>query len=193
MKKKFLLFDVDHTILDFAASEKKSLHRCFETFHISLTDEILAWYLDYNVKLWSDYENGIISRDTIFKTRFHDTFAQFHIDLEGDVMENTYRQALSESSDLIENALDTIKKLSTTHDLYVVTNGLVSTQEKRLADSGLAPYFKDIFISEHMGSQKPMIEYFDYVFDHIPNFEKDKALIIGDSLSSDIQGGIRSG
>ncbi|WMI80416.1 YjjG family noncanonical pyrimidine nucleotidase [Anaerotignum sp. MB30-C6] len=193
MKKKFLLFDVDHTLLDFSTSEKKALKKCFDDFGISLTEEILSWYLDHNHKLWTNYENGIITRDAIFKTRFADTFAQFSINAHGDLMESTYREALSQGSDLIENALHTIQKLSTTHELYIVTNGLASTQEKRLKDSGLAPYFKDTFVSEIMGSQKPMIEYFDYVFNRIPDFEKKEALIIGDSLSSDIQGGIRSG
>jgi len=193
MKKKFLLFDVDHTLLDFSTSEKKALKKCFDSFGLSFTEEILAWYLAHNHKLWTSYENGIITRDAIFETRFTDTFTQFSINADGSLMEKTYREALSEGNDLIENALDVINKLSETHELYIVTNGLASTQEKRLIDSGLAPYFKEVFVSEIMGFQKPMIEYFDYCFGHIPNFQKSEAIIIGDSLSSDIQGGIRAG
>lgn len=193
MRKKFLLFDVDHTLLDFSTSEKIALEKCFNAFDLPFTEEILAWYLAHNHKLWTNYENGVIPRDAIFQTRFNDTFAQFSIDADGTLMEQTYRKALAEGSDLIENALDIIKKLSRTHELHIVTNGLASTQEKRLKDSGLAPYFKNIFVSEIMGYQKPMIEYFDYCFGHIDNFQKSKAMIIGDSLSSDIQGGIRAG
>lgn len=193
MKKKFLLFDVDHTLLDFSTSEKKALKKCFDAFGLSLTDEVLEWYLAHNYKLWTSYENGIITRDVIFQTRFTETFAQFSIDADGTLMEQSYRQALSEGNDLIENALFVIKKLSHTHNLYIVTNGLACTQEKRLIDSGLAPFFKDVFVSEVMGFQKPMVEYFDYCFQHIPIFIKEEALIIGDSLSSDIQGGIRAG
>ncbi len=193
MQKKFLLFDVDHTLLDFATSEKKALKKCFEAFELPFTDELLAWYLAHNHKLWTSYEKGIIPREAIFETRFADTFLEFSMDADGTLMENAYRQALSEGCDLIENALALIEKLSKTHELYIVTNGLASTQEKRLKDSGLSPFFKGVFVSEAMGFQKPMIEYFDYCFQHIPGFQKEEAIIIGDSLSSDIQGGIRAG
>ncbi len=108
-------------------------------------------------------------------------------------MEKAYRQALSEGIDLIDGALDVVKKLHKTHELYVVTNGPASTQEKRLIDSGLAPYFKAIFVSEVIGLQKPMPEYFDYCFERIPSFKKEEAIIIGDSLSSDIQGAMGAG
>lgn len=193
MKKKFLLFDVDHTLLDFAASERKALEKCFHAFGLPFTDELLTWYLAHNQKLWSNYERGIIPREAIFQTRFADTFTQFALDADGTLMENAYRKALSHGCDIMENALILIEKLSKTHQLYIVTNGLASTQEKRLKDSGLAPFFHKTFVSETLGFQKPMVEYFDYCFEHIPDFEKKEALIIGDSLSSDIQGGIRAG
>lgn len=193
MKKKFLLFDVDHTLMDFSATEKKGLKKCFDSFGIPFTEEIFSWYLSHNHKLWAKYESGTIPRDLIFQNRFADTFSQFSIKADGNLMEKAYRQALSEGIDLIENALDIVAKLYKTHELYIVTNGLASTQEKRLQDSGLAPFFKGIFVSEVIGLQKPMTEYFNYCFERIPNFQKEEALIIGDSLSSDIQGGMRAG
>jgi 2-haloacid dehalogenase len=193
MKKKFLLFDVDHTLLDFATSEKKALKNCFASLEIPFNEEILAWYLTHNQKLWASYENGSIPREAIFESRFTDTFSHFSIHADGNFMESTYRKALSEGIDLIENALEVVTKLSETHKLYIATNGLASTQEKRLKDSGLSSYFQAAFVSESMGFQKPMVEYFDYCFTRIPSFQKKEALIIGDSLSSDIQGGIRAG
>lgn len=193
MKKKFLLFDVDRTLLDFSASEKKALKKSFDTLEIPFTQEILDWYLSHNQKLWTSYEKGLLPRDVIFQNRFAETFSQFSIDADGNLMEKTYRQALSEGIDLVENAMDVITQLSETHILYIVTNGLASTQEKRLKGSGLAPYFQGSFVSEIMGYQKPMIEYFNYCFERIPNFQKNEAIIIGDSLSSDIQGGIAAG
>lgn len=193
MKKKFLLFDVDRTLLDFSKSEKKALKKSFDALGISFTQEILDWYLAHNHTLWTSYENGLMPRDLIFQNRFVETFSQFSIEADGHLMEKTYRQALSEGIDLVENALEVISRLSETHILYIVTNGLASTQEKRLKGSGLAPYFQGSFVSETMGFQKPMVEYFDYCFERIPNFEKSEAIIIGDSLSSDIQGGIAAG
>ncbi|WP_312060474.1 YjjG family noncanonical pyrimidine nucleotidase [Anaerotignum sp.] len=193
MIKRFLLFDIDHTLMDFSATEKKGLKKCFDSFGIPFTEEIFSWYLSHNRKLWSQYESGRIPRDIIFQNRFTDTFAEFSIKADGNLMEKAYRQALSEGIDLIENALEVVKKLHKTHELYVVTNGLASTQEKRLTDSGLAPYFNAIFVSEVIGLQKPMPEYFDYCFERIPNFQKEEAIIIGDSLSSDIQGALHAG
>lgn len=79
------------------------------------------------------------------------------------------------------------------YDLYIVTNGVSETQDKRLRASGLQPFFKNVFVSEDTGFQKPMKEYFDFVFARIPSFSLEQGLIIGDSLSSDIRGGILAG
>ena len=193
MKKKFLLFDMDHTLFDFAASEKTALKKCFDAFEIPFYEEILAWYLAHNQILWSAYENGSIPREKIFECRFTDTFAHFNINGDGHAMEKAYRLALADGADLTEDALAVIQRLYKSHQLYIVTNGLASTQDKRLQDSGLAPYFKGTFVSETMGTQKPMLEYFTQCFACIPRFKKEEAIIIGDSLSSDIQGGNRAG
>lgn len=93
----------------------------------------------------------------------------------------------------MNGAFELISELHNDYDLYVVTNGVSKTQDKRLRDSGLFPLFKDIFVSEDTGYQKPMKEFFDYVFSRIPNFRVDEALIIGDSLSADIKGGELAG
>ena len=178
MIKRFLLFDIDHTLMDFSATEKKGLKKCFDSFGIPFTEEIFSWYLSHNRKLWSQYESGKIPRDIIFQNRFTDTFAEFSIKADGNLMEKAYRQALSEGIDLIENALEVVKKLHKTHELYVVTNGLASTQEKRLTDSGLAPYFNAIFVSEVIGLQKPMPEYFDYCFERIQIFKRKRPSLL---------------
>lgn len=193
MKKTFLLFDADHTLLDFAASEEKALKQCFEAFKIPFTEEIRQWYLAQNKTLWSAYEEGMIPREDIFKRRFPETFAQFDIVADGLKMEDAYRQALTMGCDLIEDALPVIKTLAQTHPLYILTNGLASTQKRRLQDSGLKNYFENVFISEEIGAQKPTTAYFDHCFQRIPHFQKEEALLIGDSLFADIQGGQNAG
>ena len=90
---------------------------------------------------------------------------------------------------MISNSLEVVESLSQKKDLYVVTNGVSVTQHQRLEKSGLAPYFEKFFISEEMGVHKPMKEFFDIVFAEIPRFDKEKTVIIGDSLTSDIKGG----
>ena len=78
--------------------------------------------------------------------------------------------------------------LSASHDIYVVTNGIAKTQHRRLNESGLAPYFTNVFASETVGVQKPNPGFFDYVAHNIQGFSKDQSLVIGDSLTSDIKG-----
>ena len=76
--------------------------------------------------------------------------------------------------------------------MYLVTNGTLSVQKGRLKSANISRYFEDIFISEELGYNKPSIEYFDCCFSKIPDFHKETAVIIGDSLTSDIQGGLNA-
>lgn len=193
MQKKFLLFDVDHTLLDFAASEKKSLAKTFAAYALPFTEEVYRYYQVQNAKLWQDYEQGRIDRDTVLHSRFSTVFTHFGYDADGAAFEDSYRQALDHACDLMPDAIEVVSALSRTHELYVMTNGVVSTQQTRLRESGLAPYFKDVFISELIGFQKPRKEYFDRCFARIPAFDPAQALLIGDSLTSDMLGGNRAG
>lgn len=193
MKKKFLLFDADRTLLDFSASEKSALAKTFAEYDLPFTPEVYQWHLVNNAKLWQDYEKGIIDRKTVLYTRFVRLFDHFGYEGDGAAFEDSYRHNLDNSCDLFPEAMEVVQTLSKTHDLYIVTNGVASTQENRLRDSGLSPWFKDIFISEQVGSQKPQKEFFDHCFARIPGFDPAQALIIGDSLSSDIKGGNNAG
>lgn len=193
MKKKFLLFDVDHTLLDFAASEKNALAKTFAAYDLPFTDAVYQWYLVNNAKLWQDYEKGLIDRKTVLYTRFVRLFQHFGYAGDGAAFEDSYRYNLDRSCVVFPEAPAVIQALSKTYALYVVTNGVASTQEMRIADSGLKPYFQDIFISEHFGSQKPQKAFFDQCFSRIPNFDPQLAIIIGDSLTSDIKGGNNAG
>lgn len=193
MKKKFLLFDADRTLLDFAASEKKALAKTFAEYDLPFTDAVYQFHLVNNAKLWQDYENGIIDRKTVLYTRFIRLFAHFGYAGDGAAFEDSYRHNLDHACEVFEEAPEVIQTLSKTHDLYIVTNGVASTQETRIGDSGLKPYLKDVFISEYLGSQKPQKAFFDQCFARIPDFDPTLALIIGDSLTSDIKGGNNAG
>ncbi|WP_321388552.1 YjjG family noncanonical pyrimidine nucleotidase [uncultured Enterococcus sp.] len=192
MKFKTLLFDVDDTLLDFRATERQALYTLFSEEQLELTQEIEQQYQLINRNLWKEFELGNITKETISKTRFQKLFEQFGKKVDGEEMGLKYQKFLSEGHDLLGNSRQILTQLKPDYELYVVTNGIAKIQYKRLDDSKLRPFFNDIFVSEEIGYQKPMKEYFDYVFERIPAFEQEKTLIIGDSLNSDIAGGQRA-
>ncbi len=187
MKYKILLLDADGTLLDFKRSEEIGLTHVFEEFQIPNRDACRTYYLKLNEILWKGFEEGSYPKQVIFDTRFQNMLDHFHIAGDGKAMEHSYRAWLDRGSHLIPHALDMVKKLSRCCSLYIITNGVSKTQHRRLSDSGLRPYFQDVFVSEDIGFQKPKKEYFDYVLNHIQG-EKADMLVIGDSLHSDILG-----
>jgi 2-haloacid dehalogenase len=192
-KYKTLLFDADDTLLDFDAAESLALRLLFEEHHFSLTTDIEKTYKNINKDLWKAFEQGKIDRDEVVNSRFYLLFKDYGKDIDGALLENSFRRYLEQGHQLVKGAIELITTLQKDFDLYIVTNGDSKTQDRRLRESGLYPLFRDIFVSEVSGFQKPMKEYFDYVFARIPHFEPNQALIIGDSLSSDIKGGYLAG
>lgn len=194
MKKyKYLLFDVDGTLLDFNKAEEQALINTFQKYNIVLTEQMNQRYEQINKQLWKDFENGLIDKKTIVYTRFVQLFQEFGIDEDGIAFEDDYQDALGEGYFLLPHARDILEKLYQKYPLYVVTNGVSKTQYSRLKGTRIDQYFQDIFVSEDIGYQKPTREYFDYCFKKMKNIDLDQTLIIGDSLSSDIQGGINVG
>ncbi|MGG0655272.1 YjjG family noncanonical pyrimidine nucleotidase [Rummeliibacillus pycnus] len=192
-KYQTLLFDVDDTLLDFSAAEDEALHRLFAENNLELTDEVENRYREINTSLWSAFEEGKVSREEIVDTRFGLLFKEYGKEVDGKLLGERYQQLIAENHDFIEDAPELINSLASQYNLYIVTNGVTKTQYKRLKDCGLYPLFKNIFVSEDTGYQKPMKEYFDYVFSRIPTFDQHSTLIIGDSLSSDMKGGQNAG
>ena len=190
---QFLLFDLDDTLLDFKAAERLALPKLFEAHQLPLTAQIEAVYREINTGLWQSLEEGLITRDLLMETRFGKTFEHFGHTVDGRALDAEYRGYLAESKVFVEGAFELIQILAPEYELYITSNGLAETQVKRLQVTGLAPYFKQVFVSENTGYQKPMKPFFDYVFERIPNFDPNKAMIIGDSYSADIIGGANAG
>lgn len=193
MNYRNLLFDVDDTLLDFKAAEDQALKQLFAETGVDWSQDLKERYQTVNHQLWQEFEQGQLSRDEVTGGRFGRFFATLDREVDSQAMDRQYRYYLAQGSQLLENSKEIVADLAKKANLYVVSNGVSETQYSRLRAAGLLPYFKDIFVSEDTGYQKPMREYFDFVFKRIPNFEKQQTLIIGDSLTSDIKGGQTSG
>lgn len=193
MKYEMLLFDLDDTLLDFEANERESLEKLFTDNGFTFNKEIFDTYHRINKELWNGYEKGTLDLNEVLNTRFSKTLHQLGQTVDGVLWEMQYRTLLGQGYQLMEGAYDLCQQLSKSHRLFIITNGVTETQLNRLRLSRLHPFFENIFTSQELGYQKPAKEFFDYVKEHIKEFKADKALVIGDSLSSDIKGGYLAG
>lgn len=192
-KYPILLLDADDTLFDFQAAEKNALQRLLKEQNHPFDDDVLSQYRTLNEALWRRHEAGEISKEELQATRFSSFFEALSIEGDGIAANGRYLDHLAEQGCLTEGALEVCKELSAFCRLYIVTNGISRVQKNRLSLSPLQEYISGIFVSEDTGSQKPQKEFFDYVFERIPDFHREEALIVGDSLTSDIKGGFNAG
>lgn len=190
---KNILFDLDDTILDFKKAEKIALFKTFEELGLTANDEIAQKYSRYNISQWKRLELGEITRQEVKVNRYKLLFDDLGVHKSPELATEIYERNLSVGHFFIDGALDLIKNLYADYRLYIVSNGSKSVQTGRLKSAGISPYFKGIFISQDVGYEKPNIQFFEKVFSLIDNFSKYETVIVGDSLSSDIKGGINAG
>ena len=193
MKYDILFFDVDETILDFKKAEKIAFTKLLKQMNLTFSEELYKKYSYFNHGLWEKHEKGLISQKEVVNTRFKIFFNSLGIDCDGEELEKSYQNNLALEAHFIEHALDVIKDLSTKYDLYILTNGVSTTQHSRLDLLNLKKYFKHLFISEEVGAQKPSKAFFDHVLKVVNPKDKSRILMIGDSLTSDILGGNNAG
>ena len=194
MKYKFLLFDLDHTLLDFDAAEDIALSQLLKEEGVVDIQAYKDYYVPMNKALWKDLEQKKITKAELINTRFAKLFAHFGIEKDGAYLAERYQFFLSKQGQTFPGVEELLRKLiSKGYELYAATNGITYIQTGRLEQSGIAPFFKEIFISEQLHTQKPDAEFYEKIGARIPNFDKNQTLMIGDSLSADIQGGNNAG
>jgi len=192
-KYDFLLADLDNTLLDFTAAEHKAVERLILHYGANADSETINAYSAFNVSLWEKLERKEITRKQLRDTRFSEFFRLHGIDGDGIEAASLYEQYLSENAFWIDGAEELISRCKGKIKLYIISNGMVRVQLPRLSSSGLDKLADGHFISERIGYDKPDKRYFDFVFSSIPCFDPEKALVLGDSLSADISGGIICG
>ncbi len=196
MNKKYelILFDLDGTLFDYDRAEEYALKKSMEYFGIDFnTDFYLEKYRKINKEVWGEFERGETNLDELKLKRFRILFDIFDIKQDIEVFSKSYLDFIAEASFMIEGAEKIISALYREYKLALVTNGIYSTQYKRLSGSPLKNYF-DVFVaSERIGIAKPDPDFFSFVFKESEHSDKKTAVIVGDSLSSDIKGGLDFG
>ena len=188
-----VFIDLDDTIFDFHKAEAIALSEMLSQFGVSVTPAISSRYSVINKSQWELLEKKEKTREEVLIDRFTIFFSEIGLNIDGKKAREIYEYRLGSGHFFIDGAEDMLEALFGKFDLYLASNGTESVQTRRIKSSGIAKYFNEMFISQSVGFDKPSREYFDACFERIPNFSKDCAIIIGDSLTSDILGGKNAG
>lgn len=193
MGYRALLWDIDGTLLDFLASERDGIRKTFESFGLGeCTDEMLAEYSRINIGHWEKLERGECTKQETMVNRFLDFFRLYGIAADAESFNDEYQSRLPDTIIFHPHGEETLKSLSGRYLQYCISNGNLPVQRRKLRESGMDRIFDGDFISDEVGFEKPSVEYFRYVLDAIGQRPED-CLVIGDSLTSDIQGANNSG
>ena len=190
---EFLFLDLDDTILDFHKAERLAISRTFRSFGLEPTEQVLERYHVINRLHWERLERGELTRDQVLTGRFQMLFEELGIPAQPQAVAKGYEHNLGLGHYFLPGAKEALDTLRGKYRLFLASNGTASVQHSRLTSAGLYPYFEKVFVSQALGANKPSRAFFDACAAQIPGFDPRKALMVGDSLTSDILGGINAG
>lgn len=190
-----ILWDMDGTLLDFIAAEKAAIRSLFQEYGFgACTDEMLARYSKINRSYWEKLERGEMAKQEILVRRFEDFFAAEGLDASVAAAFNSqYQLRLGDTIVFRDDSYELVKALHGKVKQYIVSNGTIAAQNKKLRLSGIGEWMDGVYLSDELGVEKPNVQFFDQVFDAIGPVDKAQVMIVGDSLTSDIRGGINAG
>lgn len=190
---EFLFLDLDDTILDFHKAECIAISKTFRDFGIEPTEEVLARYSQINKACWHKLELGEWTREQVLVRRFEMLFAEHNIVCDGTQVARAYEKNLAIGHYFLPGAEEAVDALSQKYRLFLASNGTASVQQGRMTSANLYRFFEKVFVSQELGANKPAKEFFQRATEQIPGYDPEKALMVGDSLTSDILGGINAG
>jgi 2-haloacid dehalogenase len=190
---EFLLLDLDDTILDFHKAERIAIAKTIRDFGVEPTEAVLGRYHIINKWHWEQLELGIMSREEVLVGRFAMLFEEMGVAVDPVDMARGYEKNLAIGHYFLPGAEEAVDSLSKKYRLFLASNGTASVQKGRMTSANLYRFFEKVFVSQEIGHNKPSKEYFERCFAQIEGFDKNKAIIVGDSLSSDILGGNNAG
>lgn len=192
---RVVLWDIDGTLLDFLQAERVSIRKCFEIFRLgNFSDAMLREYSDINTRYWQMLERNEMSKPEILVGRFREFFSNHGIDPSlAERFNAEYQVRLGDGACFYPGAEETVRALKGRVPQFAVTNGTKIAQDRKLASSGLDQLLDRVFISDVIGVEKPNAAFFDPVFAEIGDIPKNEIMIVGDSLTSDMRGGVNAG
>ena len=190
---EFLFLDLDDTILDFHKAERIAISKTIREFGVEPTEEILSLYHEINKWHWEQLELGKLTRAEVLVNRFGALFEKLGKEVDAPSCAKVYEHNLSQGHWFLPGAEEAVEALSKKYRLFLASNGTATVQKGRMTSANLYRFFETVFVSQEIGHNKPSKAYFEACFARIPGFDKEKAMIVGDSLSSDIKGGINAG
>lgn len=190
---EFVFLDLDETILDFKKAEQIAICKTFCTCGIELTDELLERYHQINLWHWQQLEKGNLNRDQVLVNRFAALFLELGIEWDARVCSDIYNENLAIGHYFLPGAEEAVEELAKKYRLFLASNGQASVQKGRMTSANLYRFFEKCFVSEELGAYKPSAEFFRLAYAQIPDFAPERAIMVGDSLTSDIQGGKNGG
>jgi len=192
-KYNLVLFDADGTLFDYNRAEETALKKAFAYHNYPYSHDALERYREINNSMWKKFEKGAIDLASLQKERFEILLGERNLKADVRAFNSIYLELLSEGSHLNDGAFEVCSELSRHCILAIATNGTSTAQIRRVKNSSIAPYIKHIVVSDHAGYQKPQQGFFNYAFDMCSHKEKETAIMVGDSLSADMRGGISFG
>lgn len=191
---RVILWDIDGTLLDFAAAEREAIRGCFAAFGLGeCTDEMLARYSVINRQHWEKLERKELTKPQVLIGRFEVFFAEEGLVADCAAFNDEYQIRLGDTVCFHDDGYKLVQQLKGRVRQYAVTNGTKVAQQRKLRNSGLDVLLDGVFISEDIGAEKPDIAFFHPVWETIGSYAPDEVLIVGDSLTSDMQGGNNAG
>lgn len=190
---EFLFLDLDDTVLDFHKAERVALSKTIADFGVEPTEHVLHRYHLINKAHWEMLERGELTREQVLVGRFRTLFEELGVAVDPADCTEDYSKNLAIGHYFMPGAEKAVERLSKKYRLFLASNGTASVQHGRMTSANLYRFFEKVFVSQDIGYNKPSIEYFNGCFAQIPDLDRSKAMIVGDSLTSDIRGGINAG
>ncbi len=190
---EFLFLDLDDTILDFHKAEHIALGKTFAAFGLEPEQSVMDRYSQINREHWERLERKELTREEVLVGRFAALFGEYGMTVDPVLCARTYENNLSVGHYFLPGAEEAVKSLCKKYKLYLASNGTAHVQAGRLKSANIGQYFGEVFVSQEVGANKPDPEYFQRCFARIPGFDPKRAMMVGDSLSSDILGGKQAG